>query len=106
MDTFQHTPEQRKAINSLFTRYSGIIAGAPDALSGLPEKCMAKNLQALCTEAIENSGKYPFDKLNRWLGFVQGVLAATELIDVDTERDFTRPILHSFHEKKPSSFSS
>lgn len=32
------------------------------------------------------------DKAHRWLGFVQGVMRCAGLIDVNVERDFTRPL--------------
>ena len=58
----------------------------------------------LLDEAIDNTESYPTDKLQRWLGFIQGVLSVTGVIDVDEERDYTRPILHSYHKNKPKSF--
>ncbi|KPC17300.1 Uncharacterized protein AC499_0502 [Pseudomonas amygdali pv. lachrymans] len=61
---------------------------------------------ALCVQAIEHHYRYPFDKLNRWLGFVQGVLAAVRIIDVDEERKFSRPLLHAFHNQVPPTFAS
>lgn len=46
----------------------------------------------------ENASEWPVDKTNRWLGFVQGCLFVEELIDVDVERDFTRPLFHKYYE--------
>lgn len=37
----------------------------------------------------------PLDKINRWVGFVQGVLAANGLLSVAAERDRTRPLFHA-----------
>ncbi len=37
----------------------------------------------------------PTDKVSRWIGFVQGVLAVHGLLDVDGERDRTRPLFHA-----------
>ncbi len=34
------------------------------------------------------------DKQSRWLGFIQGVLFANNLIDINTERDISRKIFH------------
>ncbi len=39
------------------------------------------------------------------LSNVQGILAAVALVDVDEEREFSRPLLHAFHEIAPPSFS-
>ena len=38
-----------------------------------------------------HAGKVGGTKAHRWLGFVQGVLAARGQLDVDAERDRTRP---------------
>ena len=34
----------------------------------------------------------PLMKLNRWLGYIQGVLISWGVTTVETERDFTRPL--------------
>lgn len=34
----------------------------------------------------------PLNKLNRWLGYIQGRLIAEELTDVETERNWSRPL--------------
>lgn len=105
MREFNHTQKQRDAMETLFERYLDIISENAHTLEALPIKCRSGNLKALCKEATENSGKYPFDKLNRWMGFIQGVLATTGSIDMNDEREITRPILHSFHDHRPESFS-
>jgi len=40
----------------------------------------------------DSSPDFPLDKLGRWVGFVQGVLAANGVLDVDAERERTRPL--------------
>jgi hypothetical protein len=35
---------------------------------------------------------YPLNKLNRWLGYIQGVLISNGVTSVDNERNFTRPL--------------
>lgn len=42
--------------------------------------------------AIARSREIPIDKLGRWVGFVQGAMVFSGLIDVDEERDCTRPL--------------
>ena len=103
---YLHSKAQVKALTTLFNRYIEKIAENPDALSGMPMRCQPEALTRLCNEAISNMVEYPFDKLNRWLGFIQGILAAVALVDVDEEREFSRPLLHAFHESAPPSFSS
>lgn len=76
-------------VNILAERYVA-VRGGPDETDELIEK-MAKTL-------IENVYKWPLDKTNRWIGFMQGVLYAEGLIDIDEERDFSRPLFHQYYE--------
>ncbi|BCJ91737.1 hypothetical protein IZ6_24720 [Terrihabitans soli] len=39
-------------------------------------------------------GHLPFDKQQRWLGFIQGILIAKGLTTVPVEREWTRPYLN------------
>lgn len=41
----------------------------------------------------------PLDKINRWVGFIQGVLAVQGLLSVAAERDRTRPIFHAAYQE-------
>ena len=53
----------------------------------------AYNLGLFMTEfetAIND--KMPLNKLNRWLGYIQGVLVSQGLTTVEAEREFTRPL--------------
>lgn len=86
-----------RSVEVLFGRYKALILENMALFTDLPGKCSGPHLVRLCAEALENAPKYPFDKLSRWLGFVQGVLAAIGLIDVDAEREFSRPYLHAIH---------
>ncbi len=91
---------------ALFERYLAVIESNPGVLSKTHLRCDEHSLKGLCREAIDHTSKYPFDKLNRWIGFVQGVLACQGLIQVDQERNFTRPLLHSLHETPPPTFET
>lgn len=97
---------QREAMSQLFNRYRGKIAENAVVLDMLPLRLQSRPMMRLCDEAVENFDKYPFDKINRWLGSIQGVLAAVGAVDVDEERDFSRPLLHSFHEGAVASFAT
>lgn len=89
---------------ALFTRYRAVIQANGDALREGPGECAATHLINLCDEVINNHQKYPFDKLSRWMGFVQGVLASKGLISVEEERNYSRPLLHAIHKHKPPTF--
>jgi hypothetical protein len=47
------------------------------------------------SKTVETSPK----NLSRWIGFVQGVLAAMGRLDVSEERDRTRPIFHTAYHR-------
>ena len=59
-----------------------------------PEKTTGEHLFYMLS-VIESSPNMPIDKIARWTGFIQGVLAERGLIDVDDERNRTRPIFTS-----------
>lgn len=102
--TVKETKKEKDVLVHLFTRYLSIIESSQTKFENNPVKCSHQHLVNLCNEAINNIEKYPTDKLQRWLGFTQGVLAVMQLIDVDEEREYTRPFLHSYHTSKPNSF--
>lgn len=90
--------DRYQIISILFKRYADLALKNAQILDSLPAiKCRSGAVVALCNEAILNGKDYPFDKMNRWLGFTQGVLATAGVIDVDTEREYTRPLLHQLH---------
>ena len=64
--------------------------------------------KAMCEHVI-NDDTMLEDKESRWLGFVQGILYIYDLIDVDQERDVSRPLFHEAYEAmgidKPKSIS-
>jgi hypothetical protein len=65
---------------------------APDQSEVTPE-----HLAWMCNEIIARVDGMPSDKLNRWIGFIQGALAAQGFISVQEERDRTRPIYHELY---------
>lgn len=80
----------------LFTRYGSLIASldGADPLEDDPRLSLT-NLSWMCAEGARLAHEMPDDKASRWLGFVQGCLAMRRLIDVDSERDITRPLFHA-----------
>ncbi len=92
-------------VNSLlFQRYLVIMeefvaAGRHDPWSRTPRLSL-DNLTWMCRTGIERATEMEEDKASRWLGFVQGCLAMRGLIDVDTERDVTRPLFHEVYRER------
>ena len=98
--------KEHEIICQLFERYEALINIHSEKMQANSSECSALSLASLCAEAISNGMDYPFDKLNRWLGFIQGVLTMNSIITVADEREFTRPILHALHEHKIPTFDS
>ena len=90
------TPVQH-ATAALFTRYAEFIeaarAEAPDLLAA-DARLSLENLLWICREGAARIEELPEDKTSRWLGFVQGCLAMRQIIDVDEERNVSRPLFH------------
>lgn len=86
------------ANNILFQRYADMIATArsahPDSYADDPRLSL-DNLSWMCRTAIRESDSIAPDKASRWLGFIQGCLAMRDMINVDSERDITRPLFHA-----------
>ena len=61
------------------------------------ESVKRENLIAFCKLQIERimAWEMPDDKVGRWLWFVQWSLAVLGVIDVDEERESSRPMFHS-----------
>lgn len=57
-----------------------------------------------CLMVLNDLLSFNLNLISAELGLVQGMLAAAGAIDVDTEREFTRPLLHSLHEGPVPSF--
>lgn len=72
-----------------------VIAGLQDQLITAEfgrDATSATHLRWMCDELLDNLGHMPADKSGRWIGFIQGVMAANGVLNVDDERDRTRPI--------------
>jgi hypothetical protein len=62
----------------------------PDHIPGSTKRTSPENLRWLLNRVIEQIDVFPLDKIGRWVGFVQGVLALSGNMDVDAERERTR----------------
>jgi hypothetical protein len=57
------------------------------------------NLVWMKQTCIDNIETFPIDKINRWIGFIQGALAAQGMLNVSQERDRTRPFFHAAYKE-------
>lgn len=53
----------------------------------------------MCNIIMDTNVEMYDDKVSRWLGFVQGAMYSYGLLDINTERDRTRPLFHDAYEK-------
>ncbi len=86
----------KEAHDLCFDRYQEILQSVADWDS--PPQTDRRHLLWMCQEAKKN--QWPDDKTSRWLGFVQGVLAARGLLDVSVERNITRAWFHQAYKTK------
>lgn len=61
-------------------------------------KTSNSNLLWMVNELLDNDS-IPYDKANRWIGFIQGCMAMKGYIDVDEERDFSREYFHEYYKQ-------
>lgn len=72
----------------------GLLLLIPDELEKDNAKTNWQNLRWMMVTARSCADVWPVDKTSRWIGFVQGVMTCRGILDVDAERDRTRPIFH------------
>jgi len=80
----------KEATFDMFRRYNGIMQ---------KKKYRGHDgrLTLMAIHAISHP-EYPVDKLNRWLGFIQGVLYAEGFIDLEEEREVSRKLYAKAYE--------
>ena len=79
----------RDATKLMFLRYKNINSDYMVLC-----KPVKNEIEGLIDEGILKSETLPIDKLNRWLGYVQHYLINLNLISIEGERDFSRPLFH------------
>ncbi|WP_299945268.1 helix-turn-helix transcriptional regulator [uncultured Ruegeria sp.] len=88
------------ASSILSQRYISLIENAgPDPYDYNP-RMSHPHLIWMCQQIIDRQHSWPKDKIGRWLGFVQGVLAAQHLINVEEERNLSRPLFHAEYKEQ------
>lgn len=93
----------RSVTLKLFERYFSLISKIKQDHLFDHQRLSAENLKWMCETAINEH--MPLDKMNRWLGFVQGCLAMRGIIDVDHERNYSRNLYHSAYKLQETDFN-
>lgn len=95
------TPQTwQDVIAHLMARYEQLLTAHRSAVSARLGPDLQVRSAQLCSHALANMHEISEDKANRWLGFVQGVLICAGIVDIEDERDYTRPLFHAI--KGPS----
>jgi hypothetical protein len=81
----------------VFERYQKILREElwANPIVNLDDPTSFNHLLWMCEETIyqlKNNPSYAMDKAHRWLGYIQGCLVCKNVIKVETERNFTRPL--------------
>lgn len=84
----------KKALRTAFVRtiepLLARLVEAPASITFGHGKNSRSHLRWMCEHLLKNLDVFPVDKTGRWIGFIQGVMAANAFLDVDAERDRTR----------------
>ena len=77
----------------LAERYKILLEEAIKNYPTKPNELSQSHLIWMCQEIMLNYEEWPDDKSNRWIGYIQGVLTALQVVSVDEHRDITRIIV-------------
>jgi hypothetical protein len=92
----------RKAHQEMFERYLRLLNVTPQKSDKFPT--YDGHLAWMCKQMVMNldEPEYPIDKAARWLGYIQGVMVMKKHIDVNVERDFSRPLFQAAYGFDPN----
>ncbi len=80
----------RKALLQTLTGLDDMVPSRGEA----PGRFGTAYLRFMIERAKGHVHTWPVDKTSRWIGFIQAALYARGALDIDTERDRTRPFFH------------
>lgn len=89
---------KKKNLIFLFNHYISIIKDNEEYINSQVRTTNATDMIRLCNEAIELYDEFYLldgdnSKVNRWLGYIQGILITINLTTIEDQRNFTRPYL-------------
>ena len=100
----------KSVLRECFEHEKALLEGHPDSEFSAPLKWdegISKARELAFLEDMSNpmnASEYTPEIQHLYLGMTQGMLCMAGLIDVDKERDFTRPLLHSYQATTPKTF--
>jgi len=87
------TTNTQMASFHLAERYKIILEEAVKNYPTKPNELSQSYLIWMCQEIMDNYEEWSDHKSNRWIGYIQGVLTALQVISVNEHRDITRIIV-------------
>lgn len=84
---------EKDFIKFLSKHYLEKIENNPFLLSQMPYRCQADQLIKVCKQMMKDDDNTPLADFYLNIGFIQGVLAATQVIDMDEEKGFVRVMM-------------
>ncbi|WP_408602043.1 hypothetical protein [Pseudomonas sp. PLMAX] len=91
-------PNEIEVMRQLFIRYNKMANAYSET------DARVSYAATRCLMVLNHLLSFNLNQVSAELGLVQGMLAAAGAIDVDTEREYTRPFLHSLHDGPVPSF--
>lgn len=77
---------------------AGLIEMIPSCDDGGAATASIRHLNWMIGQCRSKLAVWPTDKTSRWIGFIQAGLAEKGLLDVQAERDRTRPFFHEAYQ--------
>ena len=87
---FDDTPIREAHVDTIHE----LIPLIPETIPGSTLRTSPENLRWMLDRCLDEILTLPIDKIGRWVGFVQGVLALSGNLDVDEERNRSRERFH------------
>ena len=87
----------KSILTHLFTRYLKMTIDSPEFGEGDTSR---EYLISFMIHALNQINNLPEDKLNRWLGYIQGVLISYNVTTSEIERNYSRPLFHTVYKSR------
>lgn len=96
---------KKTGIVFLFNHYISMMLENSEYINSQQRATTTTDMIKLCEEAIEKYDEFheldhDNSKVNRWLGYIQGILISVGLVTIEDQRNFTRPYLTEHRNKE------
>ncbi len=84
--------DKRQATREVADLYSRILEEKLCSYPTKPGELSHSHLRWMCKTISKNAYDWDLNKSSRWIGYVQGVLTALQVVSVQEHRDWTREL--------------